>query len=143
MPLPLTLDDAAVADDDLWQPVDADRDFGPHGRVDAQAACLPDSRFSLGYAERMPRPQTGEPCKVTVSRNQFAAMLDRERGEVGVGDERAVNVRAQVCKDVPMPTTRNDHDRARPIQEPLAETDGRFHRRWGVKDFRIRHDADQ
>lgn len=74
----------------------------------------------------MPPAQAGEAGVVTVGRNPFAARLDRERGEVGVGHEVALcpYLTAKPRENGPVTRAGRHDNAARLRQKRLSELEG-------------------
>lgn len=85
--------------------------------------------------------QSLEAREVAVRRDQFAAVLNRQRGQVGVSHERPLDICAELDEEIPMPTSGRNQDGLWPLDQTLTERDRRLH--WGrrVKDLAVRNDA--
>jgi hypothetical protein len=75
------------------------------------------------HCKRMTPPQTGKAREIAVSRDQLAAVLDGQGGDVRVGNERSLDAAAKVDEHVPMPAARRDERRPGPVHQTLAEGD--------------------
>jgi hypothetical protein len=91
----------------------------------------------------MPPPQTGKAREIAVRRDQLAPVLDRQGGDVRVGNPRSFDAAAQVDEHIPVATAWRDERRPRPLREMLAERDRGVHRRWGIEDSRVRDNAQE
>ena len=89
----------------------------------------------------MAPPQSLEAGEIAVGRDQFARMLDRKCGQIGIADEWTLDVRAQSDEDIPVLAAGSDQHRARPVDEMLTERARRIHRGGRVEDSGVCDDA--
>src|SRR6202011_757269 len=100
-------------------------------------------RSVMSHAERVAPSQPLEASEVAVSRDQLAAVLDSECGQVGMRHQRALDIGAESDKEIPMPPAGRDKGGPWTLDELLAEGDRDFHWSRRIEDFRVCDDAEK
>ena len=93
----------------------------------------------------MPEAQAREAAVVAVRGDPLAAGLDRECGEVGIGDEvaAAAGLGAEAGEDLPVPGSRREQGCVRLRSKRLAERDCLWQRRRLLEDRRMGDDPEE
>src|SRR5262249_56091258 len=106
-----------------------------NGREELTRATRPPCR-SAGRLEGMHPAQLREAREVAVAGGERAAVLDRERGEIGVGDELAVSGRRldQAREERPRAGSRCEQPAAAPPSQAIDEGERRCRLRRGAPE---------
>jgi hypothetical protein len=87
--------------------------------------------------------QSLEPSEIAVRSDQFTAMVDGQRRQISIGDQRPLDRAAQLHKDIPVSATWYDEGGSWPFDQPAAKYQGCSHRRRQPKDLGICNDSQE
>src|SRR3974390_1916368 len=98
-----------------------DRVIGAEPRCGDCEHCMDLSVRRPGSVQRMAPPQARKAPETPIRRDEFAAMLDRERCVVGIRNVAACCLRlaTQICEDFPVTEARSDDDAVRTVAQLL------------------------
>ena len=86
-----------------------------------------------------------ETREVAVGGDELASVLDGQRSNIGVCDQRALDASTltEVDEDFPMSVRWKNGNRLRPLNQLPAELECRRHRSCGSEDLWIGHDSEK